>query len=280
MTVQKDLQKQISSIVSAPVVKEGKRVEASLGHNMEKSIKANVDALWARNLEESAKREKAERDRMQQLTHLITNSFSKELPAIFERTLKKEITALGPVVALTVRPVVEKTISSVVAESVQKGVGDKVTNQLDKSIGSKLEEYIARQLEHQFQFSGKKALKDDMRASLDNSRSSIIPAFERSCKVLLDQVDNTFHKGMAEHTSAIQQQIEAAHTPLALTLRETISSASSITQNLTSELLDGQRKLLAMVAAGNPEAFNSVAMQATNNDLMPGLPNMVPYHAH
>jgi enhancer of mRNA-decapping protein 4 len=271
MTMQKDLQKQMSTMVTAPVAKEGKRVEAALGRNMEKSIKANVDALWARTLEENAKREKAERDRVQQLTNLITNSFSKELPAIFERTLKKEITALGPVVARAVTPVVEKTISSIVAESVQKGVGDKVMNQLDKSVGSKLEGSIARQLQLHFQSSGNKALQEAMRASLD---TSIIPAFERSCKVMFEQVDNTFHKGMAEHTSAIQQQIEAAHTPLALTLRETISSASSITQSLTSELLDGQRKLLAMVAAGNPKAFNPVAMQATNG-LMPGLPNMV-----
>jgi enhancer of mRNA-decapping protein 4 len=119
MTMQKDLQKQMSSIVTTPVTKEGKRVEASLGRNMEKSIKANVDALWARFLEENAKREKADRDRMQQMTNLIANSFSKELPAIFEKTLKKEITALGPVVARAVTPVVEKTISSVVAESVQ-----------------------------------------------------------------------------------------------------------------------------------------------------------------
>jgi enhancer of mRNA-decapping protein 4 len=119
MTMQKDLQKQMSSIVATPVTKEGRRVEASLGRNMEKSVKANVDALWARFLEENAKREKAERDRVQQMTNLITNSFSKELPAIFEKTLKKEITALGPVVARAVTPVVEKTISSVVAESVQ-----------------------------------------------------------------------------------------------------------------------------------------------------------------
>lgn len=58
--------------------------------------------------------------------------------------------------------------------------------------------------------------QEALRTSLD---TSIVPAFERSCKAMFDQVDNTFHKGMAEHTSAIQQQIEAAHTPLALTLR-------------------------------------------------------------
>ncbi|KAJ4816604.1 Enhancer of mRNA-decapping protein 4 [Rhynchospora pubera] len=271
MTMHKDLQKQMSSIVSAPVTKEGKRVEASLGRNMEKSIKANVDALWARFLEENAKHEKAERDRMQQLTNLITNSFSKEIPTIFERTLKKEMTALGPIVARAVTPIVEKTISSVVAESIQKGVGDKVMNQLDKSISSKLEGSLARQLQVHFQSGGNKALQEALRSCLD---ASLIPAFERSCKVMFDQVDNAFHKGMAEHTSAIQQQVEAGHTPLALTLRETVASASSITQSMTSKLLDGQRKLLAMVAAGNPKSFNPVAMQPTNG-LMAGLPNLV-----
>ena len=60
---------------------------------------------------------------MQQLKNLITNFVSKELPVIFERTLKKEITALGQVVARAVTPIVEKTISSVIAESVQKEEG-------------------------------------------------------------------------------------------------------------------------------------------------------------
>ncbi|KAJ6850830.1 enhancer of mRNA-decapping protein 4-like [Iris pallida] len=60
---------------------------------------------------------------------------------------------------------------------------------------------------------------------------------------------------MSEHTAAAQQQFESMHTPLALNLREAINSASSITQNITSELVDGQRKLLALVAE-NTKALN------------------------
>lgn len=44
---------------------------------------------------------------------------------------------------------------------------------------------------------------------------------------------------------------------LELFFQETITSASSITQSLTSELLDGHRKLLALVASGNAKAHNN-----------------------
>ncbi|KAL0362974.1 UNVERIFIED_CONTAM: Enhancer of decapping protein 4 [Sesamum calycinum] len=40
-----------------------------------------------------------------------------------------------------------------------------------------------------------------------------------SCRAMFEQVDATFQKGMVEHTSAAQQQVEAAHSPLALALR-------------------------------------------------------------
>ena len=59
--MQKDMQKQLTTVVVAPIAKEGKRIETSLGRTMEKSIKASIDALWARFLEENTKREKAER---------------------------------------------------------------------------------------------------------------------------------------------------------------------------------------------------------------------------
>jgi enhancer of mRNA-decapping protein 4 len=86
---------------------------------MEKSIKASIDALWARFLEENTKREKAERERMQQMTTLITSSISKDLPAMLEKSLKKEVSALGPVVARTVTPIIEKSLASIIADSVQ-----------------------------------------------------------------------------------------------------------------------------------------------------------------
>jgi enhancer of mRNA-decapping protein 4 len=143
-------------------------------------------------------------------------------------------------------------------------VGDKVCNQLDKSISGKLEATLARQIQMQFHTSVKQALQDALRTSFE---SLLVPAFEQSCKTMFEQVDGAFQKGMSEHTVAIQQQVEAAHTPLALTLKETINSASSITQSFSSELLDGQRKLLALVASGNAKAHNTNSLQPINGPM-------------
>ncbi|KAL1081719.1 hypothetical protein V6Z11_D09G085300 [Gossypium hirsutum] len=119
LSVQKEMQKQMNAIVSAPVNKEGKRLEASLGRSIEKAVKANTDALWARIKDENAKQEKLERDCMQQITNLITNCLNKDLPAMFEKSLKKEIAAVGPVVARAISPTLEKSISSAITESFQ-----------------------------------------------------------------------------------------------------------------------------------------------------------------
>uniref|UniRef100_J3LGL0 Enhancer of mRNA-decapping protein 4 WD40 repeat region domain-containing protein n=2 Tax=Oryza brachyantha TaxID=4533 RepID=J3LGL0_ORYBR len=261
IAMHKDLQKQLGTIVTAPLAKEGKRIEASLGRTMEKSIKANLDVLWIRIQEENAKREKAERERMQQMMTLIGSSISKDLPATLEKSLKKEISSVGPVVARAITPIIEKCSASAVADSIQKVVGERVANQLDKSVSAKLEATVARQIQMQFHTSIKQVLQDSLRTSLE---SFLVPAFEQSCKTMFEQVDSAFQKGMSEHTIAIQQQVEAAHTPLAQTLKDTISSASSITQNLTAELLDGHRKLLALLASGNAKAHNTNVLQPNN----------------
>lgn len=270
MAMHNDLQKQLSTIVSAPMAKEGKRIEASLGRNIEKSIKANVDAMWARVQEENARHEKAERERMQQIATLITTSVNKDIPAMLEKSLKKEISSLGPTVARTTAPIIEKSLSSAVSDSLQKVLGEKVVNQLDRSVSTKLEATVSKQIQTQFHTSAKQALQDALRSSFE---SSIIPAFEQSCRTMFEQVDGAFQKGMSEHGAAVQQQVAAAQTPLAQTLRETITSASSITQGLTSELLDGQRKLLALVASGNPTSHNTTVLQPTNGP-MPNLPEV------
>ncbi|KAF0935609.1 hypothetical protein E2562_035067 [Oryza meyeriana var. granulata] len=270
IAMHKDLQKQLGTIVSAPLAKEGKRIEASLGRTMEKSIKANLDALWVRFQEENAKREKAERERVQQMITLITSSISKDLPATLEKSLKKEISSLGPVVARAITPIIEKCSASAVADSIQKVVGERMVNQLDKSVSAKLEATVARQIQLQFHTSVKQTLQDALRTSLE---SFLVPAFEQSCKTMFEQVDSAFRKGMSEHTVAIQQQVEAAHTPLVQTLKDTISSASSITQNLTAELLDGHRKLLALLASGNAKAHNTNVLQP-NNVPMTGPPEV------
>ena len=59
-------------------------------------------------------------------------------------------------------------------------------------------------------------MQDVLRTSFE---SLLVPAFEQSCKTMFEQVDSAFQKGMSEHAVAIQQQVEAAHTPLVLTLK-------------------------------------------------------------
>ncbi|OVA12336.1 WD40 repeat [Macleaya cordata] len=272
MTMQKEMQKQMTVMVSVPVSKEGKRVETALGRIIEKSTKANTDVLWARFQEECAKHEKIERDRIQQITSLISNCINKDLPVMLERILRKEIATLGQSVARLITPTVEKVISSSITESFQRGVGDKAVSQLEKSVSSKLEPTVARQIQAQFQTSGKQALQDALRSSME---ASVIPAFEMSCKTMFEQVDGVFQKGLNEHTTVAQKQLESMHSPLALALREAINSASSITQSLTGELADGQRKLLALAAAGaNSKAVNPLVTQLSNGP-MGGLHEMV-----
>lgn len=117
--MQKEINKQISTAVGGPITKEGRRVELALGRSMEKSVKANVDALWARFLEENAKREKAERDHLQHITNCISNFINKDLPAVLEKMLKKEIPSIGTAITRSITPVIEKTISSIIVDSFQ-----------------------------------------------------------------------------------------------------------------------------------------------------------------
>ncbi|KAL2945022.1 Enhancer of mRNA-decapping protein 4 [Bienertia sinuspersici] len=225
LTMQKEMQKQMSTVVSTPVTKEGRRLESAIGRSIEKASKANTDALWARIQEEITKLDKSLRDRMQQIPGLISNIVNKDLVAVFEKTLKKELTAVGTSVARTITPAIEKTISSSITDSFQDG----------------------------------------LRSCLE---ASIIPAFEMSCKTMFEQVDSTFQKGMAEHTTAAQHQIESTNSQLAHTLRDALNSASSLTQTLSGELADNQRKLIALAAAGaNSKAGNSLVPQLSNGPL-------------
>ncbi|KAF5950380.1 hypothetical protein HYC85_012373 [Camellia sinensis] len=264
-TMQKEMQKQMSVMVTVLVTKEGKRLETALGRSMEKAVKANTDALWAHFQEENAKQEKLVRERTQQITSLITNCINKDLPAMVEKTVKKELAAVGPAVACAISPAIEKTISTAIAEAFQRGVGDKAVIQLEKSVNSKLEATVARQIQAQFQTSGKQALQDALKSSLE---ASVIPAFEMSCKAMFEQVDATFQKGMIEHATVAQQQFESTHSPLALALTDAINSASSVTQTLSGELADGQRNLVALAVAGaNSKAVNPLVTQLNNGPL-------------
>lgn len=117
--MQKELQKQMSVMVAVPVNKEGRRVETALGKSMEKAVKANSDALWARFQEENAKQEKLLRERTQQILNLVTNSLTKDLPAVLEKMVKKEIAAVGPAVSRTLIPAIEKAVSIAIPEAFQ-----------------------------------------------------------------------------------------------------------------------------------------------------------------
>ncbi|XVE50930.1 hypothetical protein DITRI_Ditri01bG0202700 [Diplodiscus trichospermus] len=265
ITTQKEMQKQFSNIVNLPVTKEGRRLEVALGRCIEKAIKANTDALWARFQEENAKNEKLLRERTHQITSLITNFINKDLVGMLEKTIKKELGGVGPVVIRNVTPVIEKTVTSVITDSFQRGVGDKAVNQLEKSITSKLEAIVARQIQAQFQTSGRQALQEALRTSVE---ALVIPAFEMSCKAMFEQVDAAFQKGMVEHTNAAQQHLDSASSSLAIALRDAINSASSIAQSLSGELAEGQRKLLAIAAAGaNSNAANPLAPPHSNGPL-------------
>ncbi|KAL4185874.1 hypothetical protein AMTRI_Chr10g232980 [Amborella trichopoda] len=261
VTMQKEMQKQMTAMISVPVAKEGKKIEAAIGRSMEKLVKANMDALWARFQEENAKHEKAERERAQQITSLITNFTNKEVPAMLERT-KKELATMGPTVGQAITPVIGKMVSSAIAESFQKALGDKAMNQLEKTIGSRLESSVSRQIQSQLQTSVKQAIQDALRSSME---SSMIPAFEASCRAMFEQIDTAFLKGMTEHTTAALQQFESTHSSLAMTLRDSVASASSITQTLSAELADGQRKILALAA--NQNLGNPLAKQQSNGSL-------------
>lgn len=113
------MEKQLGTMIPASVAKESKRLETSLGRTMEKSIKAHIDAFGVRLQEENTKREKAEKERMQQLANLITSSLNKDFPSNLEKSLKKEISSLGPVVARAITPIIEKCLASAVSDSVQ-----------------------------------------------------------------------------------------------------------------------------------------------------------------
>lgn len=75
-------------------------------------------------------------------------------------------------------------------------------------------------------------MQDAFRTSFE---SLLVPAFEQSCKTMFEQIDGAFQKGMSEHTIAIQQQVETAHTPLALTLKVSSDTTFDILVYETTE---------------------------------------------
>ncbi|KAG2273144.1 hypothetical protein Bca4012_085949 [Brassica carinata] len=248
MVLQKEMSRQLSNAVSGPVTRDGKRLEVALGRMIERTSKSNADALWARFQEETVKSEKAMHDHSQQIVNATTNLMSKELNAMFEKTVKKEFAAIVPAIARAVTPAIEKTISSAITESFQRGIGDKAVNQLDRSVNAKIEATITRHVQTQFEKSAIPALQKALRSGLE---ASLIPSFERSCKTMFEQVDTAFQKGMAEHTNAF----EAGHSQLAHTLKET----KQVAQALSRELAESQRNRLGVATGGSKPLVTQVS---------------------
>ncbi|CAM8957523.1 unnamed protein product [Rhodiola kirilowii] len=262
LAMQKESQKQIATLVAGPIIKEGKRLEATIGRTVEKALKANSDALWARFQEESVKNEKVMKDRLNQITNMITGLVNKEIPPMIEKTVKKELASAVPSLARAITPALEKTVSSSLMEAFQRGVGDKMGNQLEKSVNAKLETTVARQIQVQFQTAGKQALQEALKSSVE---TIVVPAFELACKAMFEQVDASFKKGMIEHTTVALQHFETQHSAVALALRDAMGSVSSLTQTLSVEIAEGQRKLIALAAAGvNSSGVNPLVIQPSN----------------
>lgn len=117
MAMQKEMKKQMTATISVAVTKEGRRLEASLARSMEKTVKANSDALWARFQEENVKNEKLLQDRLQQIINVLGNFMNKDLPIALERIVKREVASLQTNVSIT--PVIEKIVVSAITESFQ-----------------------------------------------------------------------------------------------------------------------------------------------------------------
>jgi hypothetical protein len=80
-------------------------------------------------------------------------------------------------------------------------------------------------------------MQDALRTSFE---SLLVPAFEQACKTMFEQIDGAFQKGMSEHSTAIQHQVESSHSPLALTLK--VSSGPTfdiLVRQITRTSVDG-----------------------------------------
>jgi enhancer of mRNA-decapping protein 4 len=93
--------------------------EGVLGQRLEKLMKANVDSVWVRLAEENAKREKQDRERMLQITSLLTDFAAKDLPAALELGLKKEVAAIGANIVQTLVVPVQNAVSAALTECFQ-----------------------------------------------------------------------------------------------------------------------------------------------------------------
>lgn len=59
-------------------------------------------------------------------------------------------------------------------------------------------------------------LQESLKSTLE---TTVVPAFQISCKTMFEQMDSTIKKGIIEHTAAALQHFDSQHTAVALALR-------------------------------------------------------------
>ncbi|CAI9300775.1 unnamed protein product [Lactuca saligna] len=115
----------------------------------------------------------------------IQDAYSSALNKLgheLEEITKQEMAVVRASVGLSVTPVIEKAVTTPISEVFQRGIGDKAINQLEKIVNTKLEATVSRQIQVQFQTSGKQALQEALKSSME---ASVLPAYEMSCKTIL-----------------------------------------------------------------------------------------------
>eukprot|EP00850_Spirogloea_muscicola_P017782 SM000156S02138 [mRNA] locus=s156:84957:96262:- [translate_table: standard] len=213
----------VEKAVALPVVKEGKRVEQAIGLRLERGMKAHSEALYARLKEDGVKRE-----------HNLQTALRDELPA------------LAPLVAAILGPPLEKAL----ADSIQ-ALGKRMTSSLEKTLEAKVEAVVGRSVTAQLQNTVRPALQEAVRSSM---QGSILPAFEGACRGMLEQLDDALRQGLSEHCLATRQELVSSQSVVTKSIQESMSAAASGTLKFQQEMLEGQRKLLALTAAASVSA--------------------------
>ncbi|OWM85926.1 hypothetical protein CDL15_Pgr012176 [Punica granatum] len=262
MAMQKEMKKQMTATINVPVTKEGRRLETSLARTMEKIVKANSDALWARFQEENVKNEKLLQDHVQQIM-AMQKEMKKQMTATINVPVTKEGRRLETSLARTMEKIVKANSDALWARFQEENVKNEKLLQdhvqhkrfspvcLNPGISK-----LTRSLYH---------TQDAVKSSMV---TSMVPAFEKSCRAMFEQIDATFQRGMTEHTSAAMQHVENANSPLTHALRDVINSASSMTHTLNGELAEAQRKLVCLAVGGaNPSAISPLLTQPSSGPL-------------
>eukprot|EP00897_Mesotaenium_endlicherianum_P006821 jgi/Mesen1/6167/ME000317S05295 len=229
---QKEMAKQLALSVAAPVAKEGKRMEAAVSARVEKALKAHADALWARLQEDQARRERAEQARLQQAGAALSVTLAKEIAPAVERAVKKETAGIVRQLA----PLLEASTIQAAASALQ----------MEKVVATTVESALSRHVAASVQATLKSSLQEAMRGCFE---AAVVPAFQRACADMFQQVDASLQRGVAEHTSAAAAHFGSHNSAVSASLKEALGSVTAAAKVLQGEVLEGQRKLVALAEA-------------------------------